>query len=156
MPDRTHLLPRCLPRPARFIFALGLNPPREKTLTTLPPIIQEFRADLSQITRLARTLASAFGSLADDLAGVDEEPQDGAMCAPEMPGPGEPGDGLTTFEVCVRGTDHQPPRTERVRATRYGGDSDSRWVTFYAPGPITVAMYAAEAVESVRRAGAGG
>lgn len=119
-------------------------------MTTLPPIAQEVRDALSRVAVAARIFAEHLSALADDLADNGaQEPQDYAFCAPAP----EPDDGLTAFEVRLRGTHHEQPRTERVRAMRYGTDSDGCWVTFYAPGVSAAAMYAAEAVESVRVAG---
>ena len=104
-------------------------------MADLPPIVQEFRADLSHLVATARTFAEHFTAFADDLTA------DG----------GEPDDGLTRYEVRLRGTDGgQPPRTEHVRAIKHVAEGG--WVRFYVAGGRCAAMYAEAAVESVRQA----
>ena len=120
--------------PAGALYlALGTDPPKEKHVADLPPIVQEFRADLSHIVATARTFAKHFTAFADDLT-ADA---------------GEPDDGLTRYEVRLRGTDGgQPPRTEHVRAIKHVAEDG--WVRFYVAGGRCPARYAEAAVESVK------
>lgn len=105
-------------------------------MATISPIVAEFCPDLSRVTAATRTVAHHLSALADDL-------EDSAM-----PDPGD--DGMTLFEVSLRGSATRPARTEHVRALGYV--LEGTWIVF-GDADGNAAMYAERAVESVRRSG---